>query len=277
LNDGLYGNEHSWINDIPAPFAGVSLGASITVGYIAFGRDNTGVFTDRTLGLYTLQYTNVPNPSASTPEASWTTIGTLDYQFAGGHNFATPSKWHLFSFTPVTATALRLVGSTGNNCFDEIEIYPGGTPLQTWRERHFGISTDTGDAANLADPNGNGINNLMEYALNGDPAGGATGIAILPVRSISPGGNLQLTFNRSHERYDITLTVQASDDLQGPWTDIAQSVNGSPVDAMVPGVSSYESFTGIIGTVTITDSVVITDPAHPRRFLRLKVSTDSGN
>lgn len=140
LNDGQYGNDFSWLNDIPAPFAGIALGASRRVNQIAFGRDNTGVFSgDRTFGLFTLQYTNVANPSAAMPAASWNTIGTLDYQFAGGLNFATPSRRHVFRFNPVTATALRLIGSTGNNAIDELEIYgqlpelvveqPAGTPL----------------------------------------------------------------------------------------------------------------------------------------------------
>lgn len=139
LNDGQYGNDYSWVNDIPAPFAGVAIGASRSVNQIAFGRDNTGVFDDRTFGVFTLQYTNVANPSAATPAGSWNTIGTLDYQFAGGLNFATPARRHVFSFNPVTATALRLVGSTGNNAIDELEIYrelpqliveqPAGTPL----------------------------------------------------------------------------------------------------------------------------------------------------
>ena len=82
LNDQLFGNSNSWIGDSAGTFAGVNFGATpVPVSSIAFGRDNHGGFTDRTLGVYTLQYTTVPNPDENTPAGSWITIGTLDYQF----------------------------------------------------------------------------------------------------------------------------------------------------------------------------------------------------
>lgn len=37
------------------------------------------------------------------------------------------------------------------------------TPLESWRQLHFGISTNTGDAADSADPDHDGFNNLSEY------------------------------------------------------------------------------------------------------------------
>ena len=67
LNDNIFGNSNSWIGDSPNSFAGISLGATpISIGRIAFGRDNTAFFNDRTAGLYTIEYTTEPNPTAST-------------------------------------------------------------------------------------------------------------------------------------------------------------------------------------------------------------------
>lgn len=129
LNNGTYGNGSSWIGNSNASFCGISLGANpVTLRSIAFGRDNTAGFADRTLGLYTLQYTTAANPSAATPDASWTTIGTLNYQSAGGGaNFATPSRRHRFNFTEVNATGIRLTcpgdGLGTGSCVDEIELY----------------------------------------------------------------------------------------------------------------------------------------------------------
>jgi hypothetical protein len=60
LNDRTYGNGTSWLADgVNAnghAFAGIAFGETLTtVNSIAFGRDNLGGFSDRTLGLYTLQ------------------------------------------------------------------------------------------------------------------------------------------------------------------------------------------------------------------------------
>ena len=92
LNDHLFGNAESWIGNTTGTFAGVSFGATaVQVSSIAFGRDNNnGGLTDRTLGTYTLQYTTLPNPTNAT--TAWTTIGTLNYQSAGGTNFALPGR-----------------------------------------------------------------------------------------------------------------------------------------------------------------------------------------
>ena len=76
LNDGFYGNANSWIGGTfeGQQFAGVALGRSIDVASVAFGRDNGndqtdacgGQCTDRSMGLYTLQFTQLPAPDAST-------------------------------------------------------------------------------------------------------------------------------------------------------------------------------------------------------------------
>jgi hypothetical protein len=128
LNDQVYGNFFSWIGNSDNSFAGINLGATpITVNGFAFGRDNTGSDTDRAYGLYTLQYTTVPNPDAATPDSSWTTIGTLNYGAAGGTNFSFPYKRHRYTFAPVAATGIRLrvpgIGLATGACIDELEIY----------------------------------------------------------------------------------------------------------------------------------------------------------
>lgn len=138
LNDGLYGNGFSWIggdaNPFPAPFAGISLGAApVNLASIAFGRSNVnggdacGVCADRNLGLYTLQYTSAPNPNSATPDAMWTTIGTLDYQPGPAPLFSAPHLRHRYNFDPVNATGIRLLvpatGLGGGTAIDEIELF----------------------------------------------------------------------------------------------------------------------------------------------------------
>lgn len=137
LTDGVYGNPNSWIGNSGSPgYAGVRFGGLFAVSGIAFGRDNTATFSDRTLGLYTLQYTRVTSPGTGTtvtqnPETGWANIGTLNYQSAGTGLFANPSRRHRFSFTPVDATGIRLVvpgtGIGAGTCIDELEVNPPDT------------------------------------------------------------------------------------------------------------------------------------------------------
>ena len=139
LNDLTYGNSSSWLADgVNAngdAFAGITFGATLkTVNSIAFGRDNLGGHSDRTLGLYTLQYTQFANPQNNldladnvNPALGWTDIGTLDYDSPGGTNFTSPHLRHRYDLNGVSATAVRLVvpdsGFTSGTCIDEIEVY----------------------------------------------------------------------------------------------------------------------------------------------------------
>ncbi len=137
LTDGVYGNNNSWIGNSGSPgYAGVSFGGLFSVNSIAFGRDNTGTFSDRTLGTYTLQFTRVATPGSATlvtgnPDTGWANIGTLNYQSAGTGLFASPSRRHRFTFTPVDATGIRLVvpgtGLGAGTCLDELEVNPPDT------------------------------------------------------------------------------------------------------------------------------------------------------
>lgn len=144
VNNGSYGNSSSWIGNgatgTSGAFIGIDLGAEpTTVASIAFGRSNVlggdpcgGVCVDRNLGVYTLQFTSEANPNAATSDASWTTIGTLNYTGAGGTNFAAPHQRHLYEFNAVNATGLRLIvpatGIAGGTAIDEIELYAPTAP-----------------------------------------------------------------------------------------------------------------------------------------------------
>jgi hypothetical protein len=131
INDETFGNGNSWIGDDfdANPFVGVALDGTFTLQSVAFGRDNLNAFADRNLGLYELQYTTVASPDASTPDGDWTTIGTLDYQSAGGANFSVPWLRHRFNFDPVNnVTGVRLLVpgsgiSPAGTAIDELELY----------------------------------------------------------------------------------------------------------------------------------------------------------
>jgi hypothetical protein len=123
------------------------------------------------------------------------------------------------------------------------------TPLQAWRRENFGTTASAGPAADLADPDGDGLPNLLEYALAQDPLVPATEPNVR-ITNIAPA--LQLSFLRA--RAELTYIVEASSTLApGSWTVIA--TNPGAVSLTVP--------------VTVTDPVAVS--TESRRFLRLRV------
>ncbi len=207
------------------------------------------------------------------------------------------------AFTPVVKTLLweKNMGSFSTRNFEGIALGPalggggysvllvadngGGTqqhlyalvvngvvappPMAQWRQAWWGTPAATGSAADDGDPDGDGLANLLEYALGGIPT--VAGQAPLPQHGIV-AGKLALTFTRTLANTDITLTVQAADTLAGPWTDLARSANGGPMTALVGGVAVTESGTGATRVVQVGDLYLTTDPAHRSRFLRLRVT-----
>jgi autotransporter-associated beta strand protein len=126
--------------------------------------------------------------------------------------------------------------------------------LQSWRELHFSSSENAGNGADLADPDGDGVVNLLEYATNTNPTV-ANAAPVVALGKDGAGTHLTLTFTRIADE-TLVYSVQATNDLAGTpsWTEI-------------------ENFTGsenVAGSVTVTDPALIS--ASSRRFLRLSVS-----
>jgi hypothetical protein len=210
------------------------------------------------------------------------------------------------TFTPVTKTLLweKNLGSVTTRNFEGIALGPalplisstsysvllvadngGGTqqhlyalivngvaapaPIAQWRQGWWGTTAATGPAADEADPDGDGVPNLLEYAFGGNPRISAR--APLPQPGTA-GGNLALTFNRNLTHTDLTHTVQAADSLDGSWLDLAESVVGGAMTALLSGVVVTETGTGATRSVEVSDPAQAGDPAPPRRFMRVKVS-----
>ncbi len=122
-----------------------------------------------------------------------------------------------------------------------------------WRQRHFGVVLAEGAAAHEADPDGDGVVNLMEYALSRDPAG--ADVAPATVLSRDAQGRLVLSYSRIADPA-LVYTVEVSADLL-TWQTL--SVAGNPST----------------GAANLAGEVVVTDPTSAgaaRRFLRLRVA-----
>lgn len=152
LNDGHYGNSHSWIGGTSNPFAperfaGVRFPQAIEIETVAWGRDNGnnvsdacgGQCRDRSGGKYELQFTRVADANEATPQTGdantgWQSIGTATY---GSNEDDEPGEGftiflrHEYNVRangdPILATAIRILvpatGLNGGTAIDEIEVY----------------------------------------------------------------------------------------------------------------------------------------------------------
>ncbi len=94
------------------------------------------------------------------------------------------------------------------------------TPIQAWRTKYFGAPDNTGSAADLANPAGDGIPNLTKYAFGMNPL--VPGVN--PVTMSTDTGYLSLRVPLYPYATDVSCTVQFSSDLVN-WT-----TNGTTVD-----------------------------------------------
>jgi hypothetical protein len=128
----------------------------------------------------------------------------------------------------------------------------------SWRTQYFRTTNNSGATADTNSYAGDGIANLVKYALGMDPTVPATNG--LPEMKMT-NSRLALTFNRQKSATDVIYEVQAAGDLFGfsnatvLWSSASNAYGG--------GTNSSQ-------TVTVQDTV---DSASTnRRFMRLQIS-----
>ena len=160
---------------------------------------------------------------------NWTAVaGATGYRvkrstIAGGPYPTLPPDITSTSFVndPVTAGIIYYYIVTAVR--DGVESVPSSeatatalTAAQFWRQTYFGTTTNTGNAADTADPDKDGVVNLLERALGGNPT--VANPSILP--AIDPTVPLlSIIYTRAKGFSDLTLTVQeSSDQTMGSWS-----------------------------------------------------------
>jgi hypothetical protein len=137
-----------------------------------------------------------------------------------------------------------------------------------------------GNAAAAADPDGDGLGNLLEYALGLDPlsagtpaaapgGNGGKGLPIITTVDDAGTARLELTFIRPPDRDDLIYTVEVSDDL-ATWTPGHAYGAGT---TNTPGLPTQEMERTILpgGSERIrVRDLGGTDPT--RRFMRVRVT-----
>ena len=122
-----------------------------------------------------------------------------------------------------------------------------------WRFAHFQSYDDAGNSANAADPDYDGIQNLMEFALGLNPKLPST----LPATLVINGNQMEYTYTRSKAALaSVNFVVERTDSLsEGSW-----------ITSNVSEVSPPLSDNGVLQTVK-----VVLPKGGDRRFVRLRV------
>ncbi|MCX6937129.1 MAG: peptidylprolyl isomerase [Verrucomicrobia bacterium] len=125
------------------------------------------------------------------------------------------------------------------------------SPRIAWRQTYFATTADTGTAADPADPDSDGVPNLLEYALGTDPNSAASNALPSVSRLTTPSALLTLTYKRAAS--DLAYVVQTTTNLadSSSWTAVG-------VDQGIPAGDGTT-----IATIPYTTGL---------RFLRLHVS-----
>lgn len=289
INDGLYGNAQSWIaGDAANAWVGVAFPGLTQVTSIAWGRDNgddlEGVYKDRSVGLYTIQFTRISNPGINTPETAnattgWQSLGRVEYKPGDDGNSFSAYLRHQFELSgagnPVEATGIRIKVSDAASAIDEIEVYASAEPaIPIITKQPAGQSFNlNGDATLSVQASGSDL--TYQWQFNSQDIQGQTGrtlalsgltpanagsyrVLVSNAKGSTPSDNANLLFFGD-------LKLYAGTTLAGPVgqkfrVEYADQIEGEPGD--------WKELT----TVTLASSpMVVIDwdsPGKPRRFYR---------
>ena len=156
-----------------------------------------------------------------------------------------------------TATVTLGVNDGATTTTTSFLVTVPGTPVQLWRQHHFGSVLASGAGADDADPDGDGVDNLLEYALGLDPGMGSVLAQRITADLAEVAGalHLRLAVAKNPAASEVGFSVEVSDDLANPasWTSAGTVV---------------EVDTGT--TLVVRDATPL--GADNGRFLRLRVT-----
>lgn len=124
------------------------------------------------------------------------------------------------------------------------------TPAQSWQFSQFGDDAENPlIAGDDADPDGDGLKNLLEYALGTNPKTGNTSGIVHDMASVSGKDHLRLTIHKNPAATDLTFMVETCGDF-----------------------SDWSSATTIVETNTANRLVARDTVTGDRRFIRLRIT-----
>jgi dienelactone hydrolase len=143
-------------------------------------------------------------------------------------------------------------------------------PLAAWRYVNFGTNaTNAAIAGNEADPDGDRVRNLEEYAFNTDPQAANANRSVTPLLVTTNGQRyLAMEFPIVSAAGDITCRVEASPDLQTWLPGCAYS--GTNWVTATADTTEFSRTGAGLETIIVRDNNPV--GSAPQRFLRLRVT-----
>ncbi len=129
-------------------------------------------------------------------------------------------------------------------------------PVDQWRQDQFGANANNAAiAGNSADPDGDGLSNLLEYALGTNPLVSNASAVVMDQEKIGANAYLRLTITKNSAATDVTYSAESTGDLT-----TASSWSNSTVVVESNTTTTFQ----------VRDSVATS--AAARRFIRLRVT-----
>jgi beta-mannosidase len=113
INDGAYGNAHSWIGGVAGASFQIELKQAAEIGVFRLGRDRTGALEDRPLGELKIE--------TSTDGQAWKTV--FERKGLSALPGYRPITTMEIQVAPVQAKWVRATVNAADVCLDEFEIY----------------------------------------------------------------------------------------------------------------------------------------------------------
>jgi hypothetical protein len=275
--DGIVWTQRGNTQSIPAmgpsPLVGIALTSAVTA------TASTAVMDEADFHLPTNIGPNVNAGATLSGSGPWNLDATVSddgrpaplatlWQPEGGVSFTnSASPDTAVNFDASGSYLLRLTASDGAiTTFDDTGANViAGSPLLAWREFHFETTADTGEAANLADADDDGLDNLIEYALLSSP----TVPNPSPFTLAGLPGSITLSLGRDPSRDDVSVFIESTDSLTGAWSDVASSRDGGAFTSLSSEISIQEYG----GNPVAVEVTLTTAGGPPARFFRVRVET----
>jgi uncharacterized delta-60 repeat protein len=156
--------------------------------------------------------------------ANWTRLGTAA---------PTARGWELTGLTLPASGSIRAQAYAGGSVMESVE--PIRTALESWRIQYFNSPSSTGDAADNADPDKDGLTNFTEFAFGLSPVDLTSNT--LPEFKYA-GGSFTASFTAPEGRENLLYGAERSPDMKpGTWTPIADSGTGAIHTFSVPATA----------------------------------------
>jgi hypothetical protein len=214
------------LSTVPTGYTFALSAAGSTLSLVVSGpAAPTGLVATGTDGQVALNWNASSGATSYTIRRS-TTSGS-GYSVTGGTTVETS-----FSDTTVTngttyyyvVTATNLGGASGNS--NQASAQPLSA-VQAWRFAHFLTIANTGNAADTADPDGDGMNNLAEFNAGTNPLSAAD-VLKAEIASATGGSGLTISFKA---KANHSYVIEYKSDLSDPVWQALHTVPAAGADA----------------------------------------------